>query len=59
MSDLNRISGTIVDRAFPIRSALGPGLLESVDEAVLARALENRGLRINCGAPVIKDGIRL
>jgi len=54
MKDLNLISGTIVDAAFHIHRTLGPGLLESVYEVVLAHELEKRGL----GAPVIKDGIR-
>jgi iron complex transport system substrate-binding protein len=49
MKDLNSISGTIVDAAFHIHRTLGPGLLESVYEVVLAHALEKRGL---------KDGIR-
>ena len=60
MSDLNRISGTIVDAAFHIHSALGPGLLESVYEAVLARELEKRGLQVERQKPVpiVFDGLR-
>lgn len=46
--DLNveQISAIVVDRAFHIHKDLGPGLLESVYEVVLARALERRGLRV-------------
>jgi len=43
---LNQVSGQIVDAAFHIHSKLGPGLLESVYEAILAKELERRGLFI-------------
>lgn len=43
---LDEITGTIVDAALKIHMELGPGLLESVYEAVLARALERRGLHV-------------
>lgn len=43
---LDDITGAIVDAALKIHSELGPGLLESVYEAVLARALERRGFRV-------------
>jgi iron complex transport system substrate-binding protein len=46
MKDLNDITGTIVDVSLRIHRELGPGLLESVYEAVLARALETRGLHV-------------
>ncbi len=42
---LNRITGEIVDAAYELHTALGPGLLESVYEAVLARDLERRGIK--------------
>lgn len=45
MRSLDDITGTIIDAALKIHSALGPGLLESVYEAVLTRNLEKRGLR--------------
>lgn len=44
--ELDDITGTIIDTAIRIHQDLGPGLLESVYEAVLARALEKRGLRV-------------
>ena len=60
MKDLNSISGTIVDAAFHIHSALGPGLLESVYEVVLAHELEKRGLKVErqVPVPIVFDGIR-
>ena len=40
----NEISKEIVDVALRIHRELGPGLLESVYEAVMASQLERRGL---------------
>jgi iron complex transport system substrate-binding protein len=50
--DLDDITGTIVDVAIRIHKDLGPGLLESVYEAVLARALETRGLKVERQKPI-------
>lgn len=44
--DLDEVTGAIVDASLKLHQALGPGLLESVYEAVLARDLERRGLRV-------------
>ena len=46
--DLNaeEISSVIVDVAFRLHRDLGPGLLESVYEVVLAKQLERRGLSV-------------
>ena len=44
MKEVDDITGAVVDSAVKIHTALGPGLLESVYEAVLARDLERRGL---------------
>jgi len=46
MRELDDITGAIVDASLRIHRDLGPGLLESVYEAVLARALERRGFRV-------------
>jgi GxxExxY protein len=46
MKELDDITGAIVDAAMKIHRELGPGLLESVYEAVLARALERRGFHV-------------
>ncbi len=43
MKELDDITGAIVDASMKIHMELGPGLLESVYEVVLARALERRG----------------
>lgn len=46
MRELDDITGAIVDAAMKIHRELGPGLLESVYEAVLARMLERRGFHV-------------
>lgn len=46
MRELDDITGAIVDASIRIHRDLGPGLLESVYEAVLARALFQRGFQI-------------
>ena len=46
MKELDDITGAIVDAALKIHIELGPGLLESVYEVVLGRALERRGLQV-------------
>lgn len=46
MEELNRITGIIVDAAFRIHSKLGPGMLESVYERILARDLVRSSLRV-------------
>ncbi|REJ85993.1 MAG: GxxExxY protein [Planctomycetota bacterium] len=43
---LNDISGQVVDAALQAHRALGPGLLESVYEIVLAHELRQRGLEV-------------
>ncbi|MBI3793987.1 MAG: GxxExxY protein [Nitrospinae bacterium] len=43
--DVEELSAIVVDAAFHIHKELGPGLLESVYEAVLARTLEKRYLK--------------
>jgi len=42
----SEIGTIIVDCAVKIHKDLGPGLLETVYEVILARALERRGLRV-------------
>ena len=44
--EIDDISGQIVDAAYKLHVGLGPGLLESVYESVLARDLERRGLKV-------------
>lgn len=42
--EIDEITGQVVDAALKLHMQLGPGLLESVYELVLARELERRGL---------------
>ncbi|MCU0709707.1 MAG: GxxExxY protein [Pirellula sp.] len=44
--EIDDITGAIVDAAYKIHVGLGPGVLESVYEAVLARSLERLGLKV-------------
>jgi GxxExxY protein len=55
----NEIGKIVVDAAIAVHRALGPGLLESVYEIVLAHELSKRGLQVARQVPVaIKyDGI--
>ena len=45
--NVEEVSSVAVDTAFHLHWDLGPELLESVYEAVLARMLEERGLRVD------------
>lgn len=60
MRDLNFISGEIVEAAFQIHSKLGPGLLESVYEVLLAHKLQKRGLSVQrqVRVPISFDGVQ-
>lgn len=42
----NEVSKVVVDAALTVHRALGPGLLESVYEVVLAHELRSRGLNV-------------
>jgi iron complex transport system substrate-binding protein len=65
--ELDLITGEIVDAAYKLHVGLGPGLLESVYEVVLARDLERRGFRVERQKSVsfdydgmqFKDALRL
>ena len=48
----NEIAKIIVDAAFHIHKRLGPGLLETVYEVVLAYVLQRRGLKVERQVPV-------
>ena len=52
MSDLNAITGVIVDASIDIHRKLGPGLFESVYETVLAHCLARRGLVVARQVPI-------
>ncbi len=55
----NEIGKEVVDAAVKIHSALGPGLLESVYETVLAKELEQRGMSVcrQVSVPIEYQGI--
>lgn len=48
----NEIAKVIVDAAYHIHVRLGPGLLESVYETILAYELKKRGLRVIRQKPI-------
>ena len=48
----NELAKQIVDAAYRVHTTLGPGLLESVYESVLAYELEHRGLQATRQQPV-------
>jgi len=54
LSNLNEeeIGKTILDSAFKVHSALGPGLLESVYESALAAELKKRDLTVERQKPI-------
>jgi iron complex transport system substrate-binding protein len=45
-TDIDEITGEIVDAAYKLHTSLGPDLLKSVYETVLARSLQRRGLKV-------------
>jgi iron complex transport system substrate-binding protein len=60
LTPIDEISGDVVDAAIGIHKDLGPGLLESVYETVLAACLERRGHKVARQVPVDieYDGMR-
>jgi len=59
--ELDRLAKEVVDAAFKVHSALGPGLLESVYEICLAHELKKRGLesQTQLAFPISYDGLQL
>jgi GxxExxY protein len=59
--EIDEITGTIVDSAMKVHTAIGPGLLEGVYEICLAHELQKRGLRVEQQVllPVHYDGIEI
>ncbi len=58
---LEKIATNVIDSAFTIHRALGPGLLESVYELLLQKELELRGHRVKRQHPIPIEfkGLRL
>ena len=59
--ETERIAKAVIDAAFAVHKALGPGLLESVYEVCLCHELSKRGIafRSQVTLPVTYDGVRL
>ena len=59
MKTENEVSGFILDTSIKLHQDLGPGLLESIYEVVLAQRLRNAGLKVETQKPIsfIFDGI--
>lgn len=50
--DMETIAREAVNCGFAVHKKIGPGLLESVYEQILARLLEKRGLRVERQRPI-------
>ena len=65
--DIEEVAAVVVDTALQLHRDLGPGLLESVYEAILAKMLQKRGLPVERQMPVpvryqdiqVDEGFRL
>jgi GxxExxY protein len=61
MSDLEKLAALAIDCGYKIHHDLGPGLLESVYETLLATKLARSGVRVERQKPVAfeYEGIRI
>ena len=59
--ELNALATRVLDAAFAVHSALGPGLLESAYKACLAYELHKRGhqVQLEVAVPLVYDGRQL
>ena len=57
----NEVAKQLVDVAYKIHTAFGPGLLESVYETIMAYESQKRGLRVTRqqAIPVVYENIRM
>jgi GxxExxY protein len=60
-ADVEHVAKVVVDAAYRVHKALGPGLLESVYEVCLAHELRQRKLVVatQVALPVVYDGAKL
>ena len=60
MKDIDSVSSDVIEAAIRIHRELGPGLLESVYEMVLAGSLERKGYSVDRQKPIDVefDGMR-
>jgi GxxExxY protein len=49
--NIEEVARQIVDAAYKVHSALGPGLLESTYQACMKYELQSRGLHVECEIP--------
>ena len=56
----DEVTGKILEAAFKVHTALGPGLLESVYEVALAHEVRKMGLEVErqVDIPIVYDGLR-
>lgn len=56
----NELSKIVVDAAYHLHKDLGPGLLETVYEVLLAHSLNARGLQVErqVPVPILYDGVK-
>ena len=52
MTDLETLTSVVIDTALSVHIDVGPGLLESVYEQLLANRLRLQGLTVDCQLPV-------
>jgi GxxExxY protein len=50
-TSINRLSHEILDSAYNVHSALGPGLLENIYELFLVQGLQKKGLKVKHQVP--------
>jgi len=60
-TDEEAVAKAVVDAAYPVHVDVGPGLLESVYETILARRLQRLGFRVERQKPIpiVVDGTTL
>lgn len=60
MAEIDDLTAEVIDAAIRIHRELGPGLLESVYELVLAGSLSRSGLKVDRQKPIdiVYDGLR-
>ncbi len=60
-AELNGLSKQVLDAAFAVHTALGPGLLESTYRACLAYEVRKRGMRVETevAVPVVYDQMKM
>ena len=51
-NNIEQLSAVVVDCAYKLHTGIGPGLLESVYEVILAQMLEDLGLQVERQVPV-------